>query len=806
MAAQYDLNLRDYTRIIKKRKAIIIFSAIVLGIFSLIFSLVKQPIPLYKATASVRVEKQTTVTGLYVETISWSEADTLETQAAIAISLPVVELVAKKMGLIDEELSALEIRDTPKLLKSVLDLKAMLNTLVEDETNLVSISATTEDPRFSMKMANMVAEAFQELNTNEKNRRTIDARKFIETRLAVIVKTLKASQSELKSLREEKNFVSMDAHTLDISRRLEAAEERYEHSRSKQDEIDKLIEHLEIQQSLPQEEKVGFYSKEISPVFTSLNANIDRLTLERDVLLIDFTHTHPEVERLDLEIESTIQSMMDHLQNEKRKNKEVAQTAREDIGKFTATYYTLPEISFDLDRIKGDIESYRELLKQLESKYQEVLIKEAERIQEISLVKPALLPPYPVNPPTTVISTLIGLLIGGILGLVLAFIRETMDTSIGTIEDVEEFLGVPVVGIIPHMSTEEIKDTLLREANPKVSEEVLDLNARLVSHFAPKSTVAESFRALRTGVDFVAKERNMKTLVVSSSSMREGKTTVTSNLAMVAAQIGKKVLLIDADLRKPKINTMFGIEKEPGLSDIILGNYNWNEVIKTDTDIMMGKLGMGNIMTTAPGIHNLHIITSGLVPPNSAELLNSSRMSEILNQAKDSYDLILVDSSPVLQTTDAVITSAKVDGVVLVYQVGEIARGALKRAKTQLENAKSTVLGVVLNGLKPDTGKDYKDYGYYGQYTYGAGDENQEPWYRKWFRMPAIVNTIIGMIKGTGKAGEPPELKPVQETKQESKKSSAVKRKLGWLKTTIIVIVLTLIFYGILWQFGILKF
>ncbi len=806
MAAQYDLNLRDYTRIIKKRKIIIIFSAIVLGIFSLIFSLVKQPTPLYKATASVRIERQTTVTGLYVETISWSEADTLETQAAIAISLPVIELVAKKLGIIDAGLTSTEIRDTPTLLKTVLDLKAKLNTLVEGETNLVNISATTEDPRFSMKMANTVAEAFQELNTNERNRRTIDARKFIEARLAVIVKTLKASQSELKALREEKNFVSMDSHTLDVSRRLEAAEARYETSTSKQEEIQKLIEHLELQQSLPKEEKVGFYSKEISPVFTSLNANIDRLTLERDVMLIDFTHTHPEVERLDLEIESTIQSMMDHLQNEKRKNLEVAQTSREDIQKYTATYYTLPEISFDLDRIKGDIESYRELLQQLQSKYQEVLIKEAEKIQEISLVKPAILPPYPVNPPTTVLSTLIGLLIGGILGLVLAFIRETMDTSIGTIEDVEEFLGVPVVGIIPHMSTEEIKDTLLREENSGLSEEVLDLNARLVSHFATKSTIAESYRALRTGIDFVAKERGMKTVVVSSSSMREGKTTVTSNLAMVAAQIGKKVLLIDADLRKPKISTMFGIEKEPGLSDVILGNYNWNEVIKTDTDIMMGKLGMGNIMTTAPGIHNLHIITSGLVPPNSAELLNSSRMSEILNQAKDSYDLILVDSSPVLQTTDAVIISAKVDGVVLVYQVGEIARGALKRAKAQLENAKATVLGVVLNGLKPDTGKDYKDYGYYGQYTYGVGDENIEPWYRRRFKMPEIISTVIGMIKGAGKADEPPELKPVQESSPERKKKSTVGRKLGWLKTTIIVIVLTLIFYGILWQFGILTF
>lgn len=168
-----------------------------------------------------------------------------------------------------------------------------------------------------------------------------------------------------------------------------------------------------------------------------------------------------------------------------------------------------------------------------------------------------------MNPPTTIATTVIGALIGFILGVVMAFVRETMDTSIGTIEDVEEFLGVPVVGVIPFMGTEEIKDTLLKKKGTELPEEVLELNARLVSHFAPKSTMAESYRALRTAIDFITAERKIKSIAITSSSMREGKTTVTSNFAMTTAQIGKKVLLIDGDLRKPMINTIFGIEREP---------------------------------------------------------------------------------------------------------------------------------------------------------------------------------------------------------------------------------------------------
>ena len=844
MATQYELNLRDYTRIMRKRKAIVIFSAVILGLFSLIFSLTKQPIPLYKSTSSVRVEQTTTVTGLYIETISWSDADNLETQSAIATSIPVVELAARNMGIIDKELSTQEIRDNPETMSIVIDLKNMLTTLVEGETDIINISATAEDPRFAMQLSNAVAEAFQETNSREKNLRTYEARAFIEKRLGVIIKTLKASQQELKKLRQQKRFVSIATHASDTTRRLHDAEKRLLESKKKEESIEQLIEHLKFQKTLPKEKISGFYSKEISPVFTTLNARLDALQLERNQLLIDFTVNHPEVKRVDTELDATTQNMLDHLLAEKEKHKEIQKEADSERSKQLTVFLSLPEISFDMERIQSDITGYQTLRRSLEQKYQEVLIKEAEKIQEITIVRPAILPTFPVNPPTTKTTTVIGTLIGLILGVVMAFVRETMDTSIGTIEDVEEFIGVPVVGVIPFMGTEQIKDTLLKKKDTELPEEVLELNARLVSHFAPKSTIAETYRALRTGIEFIAMEQQMKVIAVTSSSMREGKTTVICNFAMTSVQIGKKVLLIDADLRKPMISTIFGIEREPGLSDVILGNYNWEEVIKTDTDIMMGKMGMEDITTTAPGINNLNIITSGLVPPNATELLNSSRMSEILAQVKDSYDIVLIDSSPVLTTTDAVIVATKADGVVMIYQVGQVARGALKRAKTQLENAKATVIGVVLNGLKPETGKDYKDYGYYGYY-YGYGSESEErqvPWYKRWFKMPIIVVKFLEKVKGkeeeepgiseekhkngiakwfkmpdiinillggkdSGKI-EPPMTKPARKSWSEREGKSYFKEGL-WkrcLKIIILVIASTFIFYGLLWQFGILKY
>ncbi|MFQ5787718.1 MAG: polysaccharide biosynthesis tyrosine autokinase, partial [Thermodesulfobacteriota bacterium] len=726
-------------------------------------------------------------------------------------------------------------------MKIIIDLKKKLTTFVEGETDIINISAIADDPRFAMQLSNAMANAYQETNSRERNLRTHEAKEFIERRLAVIVKTLKASQQELKRLRQEKRFVSMDTHAKDTAQRLNDSEKRLLESKKREESIEQLIEHLKLQKSLPKEKIVGFYSKEISPVFTTLNAKLDALQLERNQLLIDFTVNHPEVKRVDTEIDATTQNMLEHLLAEKRRYKKIQKEAESERSKQLKVFLSLPEISFEMERIQSDITGNQNLLRSLEQKYQEVLIKEAEKIQEITIVRPALLPTRPVNPPTTKTTTVIGTLIGLILGVVMAFVRETMDTSIGTIEDVEEFIGVPVVGVIPFMGTEQIKDTLLKKKDTELPEEVLELNARLVSHFAPKSTIAESYRALRTGVEFIATEQQMKVVAVTSSSMREGKTTAISNLAMTSAQIGKKVLLIDADLRKPMINTIFGIEREPGLSDVILGNYNWDEVIKTDTDIMMGKMGMEDITTTAPGINNLNIITSGLIPPNTSELLNSSRMNEILAQVKGSYDIVLIDASPVLPTTDAVIVATKADGVVMIYQVGQIARGALKRAKTQLENAKATVIGVVLNGLKPETGKDYKDYGNYGYY-YGYGsEESEEPWHKKWFKMPVIVdkflekikgkeedirgiseekhksgivkwfkmpnvvNTLLKKIKGVKDSGEieSTRIKPVRKSCPEREGKSYFKEGpwKRWLKTIILVTASTFIFYGLLWQF-----
>ena len=808
--AQYELNLRDYLRVLRKRKLIVIFAAASLGFFSFFFATLQKPIPVYRAASSVKVEKSTTAAGLYVESLDYGETSNLDTQSAIIKSIPIMEFVAKRMGLIDEKLTPEEIRKEARYINRVLGIRNQVSTSIEGYTNIISIEVVDGDPKFAQQLANTTAEVYKEQNTLEKNKRIVAAKKYIEKQLVVVEEKLKAAQENLRFFREKNRIITIESETGETLRLLNESEKEYTYTKQEKAEIESLISELKKQRILPKESVEGFYAEKVGPIFSSLNTKLVDLYAQRDVLSLDYNTNHPEIQRMDVSIDKVTSNMINHLNDQVKRLVEREQFLSDQIVKMKDKFNVLPRLGFELERIEHELNTNKNLYTSLKERHQEVLISDAEKIEEVSIVRPALEPRYPINPPTTMRTAAIGTIVGLILGLVIAFIFETMDTSIGTIEDVEGFLGVPVLGVIPFIRPEEVEETLISKEGMGEGGAIPERYTRLITHFAPKSTVAESFRTLRTGVKFLCLEKGVKTLLFSSATAGEGKSTAAVNLAITFAQIGSKTLLVDVDLRKPVISRFFGIEREPGLSDVILGNYEWKETVRTVTDLMMGKLTMEEIMLT-PGFDNLNIITSGNIPPNPSEIINSQRMTEFINQVKAAYDVVIFDTTPILPATDATILGSKVDGVVIVYRIGKIARGALKRAKTQMDHVKANVLGTVLNGLRP---AEYQHYGYYRYYSYGekgTGEKEKLAWYKRIFE-----NVKSFFTKGKEKGHWFSQLfERVQSFFRFSRKKEAPQveefpgektRRWGWwVKIALLAVSVIALIAGLLWQFEILR-
>lgn len=218
-------------------------------------------------------------------------------------------------------------------------------------------------------------------------------------------------------------------------------------------------------------------------------------------------------------------------------------------------------------------------------------------------------------------------------------------------------------------------------------------NRSLISMTNPKSPIAEQFRTIRTNILFSSVDKELQTIIVTSSGPGEGKSTTTANLAVVFAQQGKRVLLIDADLRKPTVHYTFRTENHVGLSNVLTRQLTLEEAVSITAQ------------------EKLWVLSSGPIPPNPSEILGSRGMQALIEQAKDEYDVIVIDTPPVLAVTDAQVLANQADGVVLVVSSGKTERESAKKAKELLESAKAKILGVVLNNKKAE---DTHYYYYYG--------------------------------------------------------------------------------------------
>lgn len=714
--AQYDVDLRDYWRVLKKRKTAIILFAVLAGVSSFGFAKLKEPIPIYETSATVKISRSMNVVGLLTGSY-WFAAEDNETQKRMITSFPVLEMTVKALGWIPQDISSEVIKGTPEYTSKLSRASSMIQAEVEEGTNIINIRVESEDPALAAEVANQTAQSFRQYNILEKNKQTYETKQFVEEQLRRTSENLREAELALKSFKENNKLLIINQQASSTLNEIDKLESNLNQVTEKKGQIAGQLQRLESStQNYEDLEGVNFPENR-QDIFAALSAQYHAYLLERKVLLHQYTRQHPKVTLAEEKIRGVIESMKQELRTLlgilSSRERDILQ-ALTALGEQRAS---LPDKALTLARLERELALQETLFSELKTKYQETLIQESGKVEEVSIISPAIVPTIPTNIPSKLLVVITGVIMGFVIGVIYTFIAETLDTSIGTIEDVESTLEVPVLGVIPSMSRE-LKDRAAKGV--QLPEKAWGKN--LIAHYDPKSLSSEAFRTLRSNVQFTSIDKNQKTFIATSSFIQEGKTFNIVNLALSMAQSGEKVLLVEADLRRPVIHKMFGLNRSPGVTDCVLGNYAWRDIRNNITDVMLGEFELDDILKT-PGLENLHIITAGTSPPNPAEILRSSRFREFIKEVKQEYDFVFFDVPPVLPVADATEVAPLVDGVILVYMVGKIGRGVLKRVKLSLDNINAKVMGVVLNNVRPESGPDY--FQYHTQYYYEEDDKRK---------------------------------------------------------------------------------
>jgi capsular exopolysaccharide synthesis family protein len=367
-----------------------------------------------------------------------------------------------------------------------------------------------------------------------------------------------------------------------------------------------------------------------------------------------------------------------------------------------------------------EVENNRKLLSSLVERQSETLVSArlgGLKTGNISIIDKGEVSKNPSSPKKK-LNLILALTIGLFGGVGLCFFFDYLDNTVKGPEDVEKLVGLPSLGVIPYLPPKGIKKKnrygyysrhqYTREENPQSDNPLPSIKEiELVNHLHPKFSISEDYRTVRTSILLSHAEGPPKTIVFSSTLPKEGKTATVVNMAVAFSQLEEKVLIIDADLRKPRLHRIFKVGNLGGLSGYLTGKLSLKDAIQETS------------------VENIWVLPSGVIPPNPAELLNSKKMKEMMEEVKDVFDVILLDTTPVLAVIDAVIVSSLADSMVFIIKAGEVAHKPFLNAVEELKRSKVKIMGVLFNELKVGK-RDYHFRDYYRYYRHGYYGEEEK--------------------------------------------------------------------------------
>ena len=707
--ASDEINISDYFRIILQYRYLVILVFIIVLIGTIIYT-ARQP-RIYSASNRILLETQKSGADLFLAG-SGNAKNELNNQIELIKSKPILDAAWEIMKKYPdwESFPVASSTDPAGRLRRV-------KVESKRETDILTISFESTSQGEAMAAVNSIAEAVQQENTQFARLEYTTIREFLETQLDAISRRLQSSENDLREFKNMNKLTELSEETRKLIEESAKIESEYEAALTDQAVKARTLElfqkQLQQQDSLVVNvstvlktpyinelrkqviETQSLITKLLTknnyptdhPQIIALNAELERTKTELDLEIKKLVAASTTDDPLAMRNDTLVKIIQTNVELE------IARTKADGLAQTKEMYderiISLPNTELELARLMRNVQLDGKIHGIMMEKYEDAKVAEQAKVGNIRIVDLASRPGSPIKPKVSM-NILVGVILGLGLGIGSAFLVHSLDNKLRTLEDMETYVKLPIVGTIPVIQESEARmeefNAMIERAEGENKEQLSKsmhyVMMQLVSHYAPKSPVAESYRTLRTNILSRRNTTGSTSMLITSSGPKEGKSTSIVNTAITLAQMNAKVILVDMDMRRPMIHNKFGIEKENGLSDYLI-----------DPDVSVEQV------TKATGIPNLDVITSGFVPPNPAELISSARADILMEELKAHYDFVLFDTPPIIAVTDALILTKKVDLTFLVVRCGFTEKGIIKRTKELMGNIDATIDGIIVNGI-----------------------------------------------------------------------------------------------------------
>ena len=715
------VHLTDYWRVVRKRKGTILTFFLVVVIVTAISTF--KTVPVYRATTEILIEKESPNVVAFQEVMAVNNQaeDYYQTQYKILHS----RSLARKV------IDALSLRTHPEFLPQKQSSSSSLSSLISGvtgtitglfkssaknsskpaavetdpdsglisaflgmlqvepvlKTRLVIVSFEAHDPVLTANVANTLAKLYNDQNLEFKFAATKDAFNWLYKQAEGSREKVQAAQAALTNFRDRRDILALQGRANVVAQKLEELNSVLTKARTDRIGLETLVsqvkdysQHPELADSLPNVMN--------NSLIQSMKKSLVDLGGQYSSMSKRYGEKHPQMVRLRAQISLIKGKLDDEIKNTVDSittDYEVARAREESMQRAfnqqKAEAQVLSRNLSQMDILQQEAQSNQQLYDSLLKRLNETGVSTELKTSNIRVLDPAEVPKAPVRPRKNR-NLLLSVIVGLFMGVGLAFFFEYMDKTVKSPDDVTDYLKVSFLGPVGHF-----------KVSPGAG-----LSGELIAQADPSSNITEAFRNIRTNLLFSFSEGPRKVLVITSAKPEEGKSTIAANLATVIAHADKRVLLVDADLRRPAVHHIFGVKESPGLAHLLVGNAAEHDVIRK---------------TQIPG---LELIAYGQITPNPAELLGSTSMKEFLSRVRERYDYVILDTPPIMSVTDPLVISSISDGVIFVIKAGETSYDLLQKSLQQLSEVGGKVLGVILNEV--NFKRDRADYPYYYQYYY----------------------------------------------------------------------------------------